>query len=258
MTTPTIDLRLGPWQTSLADVDQVDAVICDPPYGARTHAGHNDGVEGARFKGEEKRMRVDKRNGSVYSVGVSRRKTIDYDAFTPADVAEFVASVAPRCRGWFVACTSHDLIPAWISAYEAAGRCAFAPVIVIQHRPRLSGDGPGNAAVYLMVSRPRSREFSTWGSLPGWYHSRPERGAIVAGAKPLDLMRQIVRDYTKPGDLVCDPFAGGATTLIAAEREGRRAVGSELDLDTYIAADQRITAQTAQIDLLAELGRGSE
>jgi hypothetical protein len=60
------------------------------------------------------------------------------------------------------------------------------------------------------------------------------------GGKPLWLMRELVRDYTKPGNLVCDPCAGGGTTLIAASIEGREAIGAELDTETHNKAQARI------------------
>jgi len=42
---------------------------------------------------------------------------------------------------------------------------------------------------------------------------------MIIGGKPMWLMRALVRDYSRPGNLVCDPCAGGATTLIAAAIE---------------------------------------
>jgi site-specific DNA-methyltransferase (adenine-specific) len=91
-----------------------------------------------------------------------------------------------------------------------------------------------------MVSRPRTREFSTWGCLPGAYEAPTEKGVGIAGAKPIDLMRSIVRDYSRPGDLVCDPFAGSGTTLLAAAMEGRRAVGAEQKQEHYDIATRRL------------------
>lgn len=70
------------------------------------------------------------------------------------------------------------------------------------------------------------------------------------GGKPLGVMRSIVRDYSRPGDLVCDPFAGGATTLLAAAMEGRRAVGAECDMAAYAAAMTRIR-QGYTLDMFA-------
>lgn len=41
-------------------------------------------------------------------------------------------------------------------------------------------------------------------------------------------------------DLVCDPCAGGATTLLAAAIEGRRAIGAERDPATFASAQRRL------------------
>jgi site-specific DNA-methyltransferase (adenine-specific) len=92
-----------------------------------------------------------------------------------------------------------------------------------------------------MVARPRRASFMSWGSLPGWYEAGIDRSGVIGG-KPLDLMRAIIRDYSRPGDLICDPCAGGATTLIAAAIEGRRSVGAEMDPKTHALAMKRIKA----------------
>lgn len=42
--------------------------------------------------------------------------------------------------------------------------------------------------------------------------------------KPHDAIRQYVRHYTKPGDLVLDPFCGSGGTALAALMEGRKAI----------------------------------
>ena len=55
---------------------------------------------------------------------------------------------------------------------------------------------------------------------------------IVSGGphpttKPLPLMAEIVRDFTQPSDTILDPFMGSGTTLVAAKRLGRKAIGIE-------------------------------
>mgnify|MGYP003143980916 CR=1 FL=1 len=216
MTHEAPELRLGDWREVLADVEQVDAVICDPPYGARTHAG----------------------NAKMNEMPSSRR-SLNYAAWTPLSVAQFVAAWAPRCRGWFACMTSDDLISAWRSAYRGAGLYDFAPVVITSRRVRLVGDGPASSAVYLMVARPRSVAYSRWGALPGHYRAPVVRGAHIGG-KPLELMRALVRDYTRAGDLIVDACAGYGTTLRAAVIEGRRAIGAEIDPDTYAKAVERL------------------
>lgn len=47
--------------------------------------------------------------------------------------------------------------------------------------------------------------------------------------KPVALVADAIRDATKPGDLVLDPFGGSGTTLIAAEVTKRRAALIEIE-----------------------------
>lgn len=206
-----IELRLGDYRDVLADVEP-DAVITDPPYSQRTHAG------------------------ALSATG--ERGVSGYGAWCAADVTAFVAW-ASSARGWIVAHTDPDLGPLFLDAFESVGRYRFPLVPVLQHMPRLTGDGHPTHGHYLAVCRPKRREFLSWGSLPGWYESGRD-GSIVRGGKPLALMREIVRDHSRPGDLICDPCAGGATTLIAAALEGRRAIGAELDPATFEKACARI------------------
>lgn len=223
-----IDLRPGKWEKALANVDTVDAVITDPPYGAMTHAAYEEG------------RCTNKRRDT------KRGRSLNYDHWEPADVRAFVDAWAPRCRGWFVAMTSHDLIPVWTEQLERADRYVFAPLpfVSVGSRVRLSGDGPSSWTDWIIVARPRTQTFARWGTLPGAYIVPPgfgERGEKdLVGGKPLWLMRALVRDYTREGDLVCDPCAGAATTLIAAAIENRRSVGAEVDKGSHATAVARI------------------
>ena len=46
--------------------------------------------------------------------------------------------------------------------------------------------------------------------------------------KPLPLYERMILASSNEGDIVCDPFAGCATTLVAAERLGRQWVGMDI------------------------------
>lgn len=73
----------------------------------------------------------------------------------------------------------------------------------------------------------------------GFHSERPKsliRAARLAGAqllhpneKPLHLMEQLVRVLAASGETVLDPFMGSGTTLVAAKRLGRKAIGIELE-----------------------------
>ena len=49
------------------------------------------------------------------------------------------------------------------------------------------------------------------------------------GQKPLSLVQRAIRNSSKPGDLILDPFAGLGASLIAASREARKAALIEID-----------------------------
>jgi site-specific DNA-methyltransferase (adenine-specific) len=58
--------------------------------------------------------------------------------------------------------------------------------------------------------------------------------------KPEELAAWFVRTYTLPGDLVLDPTAGSGSTLCAAVRAGRNAIGFETDADMVSLANERL------------------
>ena len=225
------ELRLGRWQETFATMPVVDAVICDPPYSAKLHE-----VQAAA-------------NGRQMPDG-SERRVLSYAAWTPQDVFEFVDWFSPRCRGWMVAMTDYELSGVWIEAYRKAGRHTFVPVLVLQDRVRLSGDGPASCAVYVIVARPKTQEYQRWGALPGFYKVGTDREGHIGG-KPLDLMRRLVSDYSRAGDLVCDPCAGYGTTLVAAYDLGRKAIGGECDPETFGKAKERLEKVMRQPSLFS-------
>jgi DNA modification methylase len=58
---------------------------------------------------------------------------------------------------------------------------------------------------------------------------------------PMNVVKALIRCYSKHGDLVLDLFAGGATTLIAARDLGRRALGYEIDPDAIDLARRALS-----------------
>jgi DNA modification methylase len=53
-------------------------------------------------------------------------------------------------------------------------------------------------------------------------------------------MADIVDRFTKPGELVCDPFVGAGTTGVVSVTAGRRFVGMDVDAEHVARARARI------------------
>lgn len=233
------DLRHGRWQTTLADVT-CDALIFDAPFSVATH--------------DASTTRSDTSDPAGLTPG--------YESFGLSDVREFCESWADRCRGWMVSVTDSELFPTWRDEMSRVGRYAFrAPVsaLIPGMSVRMQGDGPSSWTLYCAVSRPRSNAFVGGWTTPGGYGPiamGSDRGGGGRG-KPRALMDALVRDYSRPGDLVCDPFAGWGTTLASALAYKRRAVGAEMDPEAYREAVRRL-ARPLQVDMFAAEAAGEQ
>jgi site-specific DNA-methyltransferase (adenine-specific) len=113
--------------------------------------------------------------------------------------------------------------------------------VTIAHGKRESGrmrwNGGGRPATWIgevMNSRPDSSERQGNG------HPCP---------KPEWLMLALVRDFTDPGELVLDPFAGSCTTGVACKRLGRRFLGWERDPRYFEIGRKRLENAREQMGL---------
>jgi DNA modification methylase len=89
--------------------------------------------------------------------------------------------------------------------------------------------------------------------------SAKERNNTVRGmhpvAKPVALVADAIRDCSKRGQIVLDPFAGSGTTLIAAEKTGRRALLIEFDpayCDSILRRFAQVTGREARLAATGE------
>jgi DNA modification methylase len=82
-----------------------------------------------------------------------------------------------------------------------------------------------------------------------WFFDKPHKNDLHPTMKPVALVERAIRNSSKSRDLVLDPFGGSGTTLIAAERAGRRARLIELDpkyVDVIVQRWQEVTGGQAR------------
>ena len=87
---------------------------------------------------------------------------------------------------------------------------------------------------------------------------RLEELALHPTVKPTALIGDAIKDCSRRGSLVLDPFCGSGTILIAAERTGRKARALEIDPHYVDVAVRRWQAYTGKAALLAETGETFE
>ena len=88
-----------------------------------------------------------------------------------------------------------------------------------------------------------------------WFFDKPAKNDLHPTMKPVALVERAIRNSSKSRDIVLDPFGGSGTTLIAAERAGRRARLIELDSKCADVIVQRWQEQTGQSARLEQSGQ---
>lgn len=88
---------------------------------------------------------------------------------------------------------------------------------------------PGNVPRYkrYLDEQPGPRVVSVWDDIKRLEAASSENIGFPT-QKPLALYERIIQMASEPGDIVLDPFAGCATTCVAAERLGRKWVGIDI------------------------------
>jgi DNA modification methylase len=84
-----------------------------------------------------------------------------------------------------------------------------------------------------------------------WHFDKPTRNDLHPTMKPVALVERAIRNSSKQRDAVLDPFGGSGTTMIAAERTGRRAVLLEIDpayADVIVRRWQEAAGENAILD----------
>ena len=223
-------LYLGDCRDILPTLPKVGHIITDPPYSARTHAGHDAGARPGM-------------DGAA-------RSDLGYGALSIDDVNALSDIFTASSYGWIVWMTDHTLAPVISNEFARMGRYVFAPLPFFQagRSVRLTGDGPCSWTDWIVASRTAAQ--SKWGTLRGGYiagegWNDKER----MGGKPTRLMQLIVDDYSRAGDTICDPFMGAGTTGVAAVKAARDFIGIEIDPAAFDIACRRIEEAQKQTDL---------
>lgn len=209
----------------------IDHIITDPPYGETTHSGQ---------------VQVQRQEHSRHLESVSVVPALSFEPLNDESRVLYALEFARIAKSWVVVFAEAEQVGRWKSALEYAG-CVYKRACIWvkpNAMPQFSGDRPGQgyeAFVCAWCSPGRSR-WNGGGKSGNYVHPIPRgENRYHETQKPMGLMMEIVNDFTNPGDLILDPFAGSGTTLIAAKKLERRFMGFEMNEDYCDVANQRLS-----------------
>lgn len=209
----------------------VDHVITDPPYSEWVHTQHMVG-------------------GGSRRDGSARYKDLGFGALSSSAMAAAAEQFARVSRRWVVVFCAAEMVGDWREALttRALDHVRVGVWVKGGATPQFSGDRPAPGFESIEIAHPRGRK--TWnggGRHAVWLADVPRGDRHHTTEKPLDLMEALVRDFTDPGELILDPFAGSGTTGVACKRLGRRFLGWERDPKYHRIAEKRIAATREQL-----------
>jgi site-specific DNA-methyltransferase (adenine-specific) len=227
--------------SGLPSVDKVDHVITDPPYEEAAHT--------------KQRRKKSKKNDAGR---VTVMAALSFPPIAEEQREEVSAQIARITSRWAVVFCQIEAAMRWQATLVAGGMNERRIGVWLKPdgQPQYTGDRPGMGFESLVFCHKPGR--STWngGGKHGVYlFNKGSDGTpnVHQTQKPAALMEQLVRDFTDPGELIADPFAGSGTTGVACIRLGRRFIGWEKDERYFEIAVKRLRAAKEQVGMFSTI-----
>jgi len=190
--------------------EPVDMVFTDPPYNVNYANTSKD-----RLRGKSRAILNDNLGDGFYDFLLA--------ALTPAIVS---------CRGGIYVAMSSSELDVLQAAFRAAGGHWSTFIIWAKNTFTLGRADYQRQYEPILYGWPEGAQRHWCGDRDQgdvWQIKKPTKNDLHPTMKPVELVERAIRNSSRPGNLVLDPFGGSGTTLIAAEKSGRKAALIELD-----------------------------
>lgn len=194
----------------LLDGTQVDMVFTDPPYNVNYANSAKD-----KMRGKDRAILNDNLGDGFYDFLLA--------ALTPT---------IAHCRGGIYVAMSSSELDVLQAAFRAAGG-KWSTFIIWSKNTFTLGRADYQRQYEPILYGWREGAQRHWcgdrdqGDV--WNIKKPQKNDLHPTMKPVELVERAIRNSSRPGNVVLDPFGGSGTTLIAAEKSGRIARMIELD-----------------------------
>jgi DNA modification methylase len=216
------------YATVLGD-EIADMVFTDPPYNVNYANSAKD-----KLRGKDRAILND-------NLG---------DGFRDFLLAALRPTIA-HCRGAIYVAISSSELDVLQSAFRAAGGHWSTFIIWAKHTFTLGRSDYQRQYEPILYGWPEGANRHWCGDRDQsdvWHFNKPQKNDLHPTMKPVELVERAIRNSSRPGNVVLDPFGGSGTTLIAAEKSGRIARLIELDpkyVDVIVRRWQDWTGQQA-------------
>lgn len=190
--------------------DLCDMVFTDPPYNVSYSGSASD-----KAVGNDRSILNDNLAGGFYD-------------FLLAALTQTIGN----CRGGIYVAMSSSELATLQSAFRSAGGHWSTFIIWSKNHFSLGRSDYQRQYEPILYGWPDGAQRQWCGDRDQgdvWNIKKPQKNDLHPTMKPVELVERAIRNSSKPGNVVLDPFGGSGTTLIAAEKSGRVARLIELD-----------------------------
>ncbi len=217
--------------------EPVDMVFTDPPYNVNYANSAKD-----KLRGKDRAILNDNLGNGFYDFLL----------------AALTATVA-NCRGAIYVAMSSSELDVLQAAFRAAGGKWSTFIIWAKNTFTLGRADYQRQYEPILYGWPEGAQRHWCGDRDQgdvWAIKKPQKNDLHPTMKPVELVERAIRNSSRPGNMVLDPFGGSGTALIAAEKSGRTARLIELDpkyVDVIVRRWQDWTGKQAarEVDGLA-------
>lgn len=221
----------------------------DPPYG---HSNQDGDLQAARVRDGVRGARVRPVEAIANDTAESMRATVDSALTLALPLLRADCCCCCCCAGG----GGPSATFAWLALRLDEQGYQFCHAVVWDKSGR--GDGLGwrfrRNYEFVMVAH-RSGGRLAWSdpnvAVPNIWRIIPTRNELHPTQKPEALVSRFITLTTESGDLVLDPFAGSGTTLLAAKRYGRKAIGVEIEERYCEIAARRLSQGALPLEFTA-------
>ena len=217
----------------------VDLIVTDPPYEFKDTTGA--GAFGTcRGKSASKKGRTYHAEVTPMSNGISD------------EVLEELCRIC-KIPNIYLFC-SKDQVPQFLN-FGISHKLNFD--ILTWHKPDptpMCGNKYLSDTEYIIFLRGKgARVYGTYETKRKWFlqnkNTTDKKTYGHPTVKPINIIETLIINSSKEGDIVFDPYMGSATTAVAALRQKRHYLGSEIDNVYFQTAVKRIEAEQSQLKL---------
>lgn len=190
----------------------VDLIVTDPPYLVNYKAR-----DGRSYPNDDNTKWVRPAFASMYRVLKPNSFCVSFYGWSRADV----------------------FLDAWKAAgFRRVGHIAFPK----RYTSKTQHLRYQHECAYLLAKGAPAAPANPIGDVIHWKYTG---NALHPAQKPVTVLEPLIQAFSAPDGLVLDPFAGSASTCVAARNLGRRYIGIELCREYYDIACRRLEQNTA-------------